>query len=86
MYRRFSQSHSRLLITRMAEITDLEKRLSELDIADETGPEANQWRLKTMYHEDSTKRGLLEQLEKGLKEYGTIFPDLSRLYCLKLEW
>jgi hypothetical protein len=72
----------------MANITDLERQILELDKADEGGGEATQWKLKNRYHAegfDTTKRDLLEQLEKEINAYGIIFLIISQLYCSKLE-
>jgi hypothetical protein len=87
IYRRFGQCHSRLLVTHMANITDIERQLSDLDKADEAG-EATKWRLKTRYHEegfDTTKRDLLEKLEKELAAYGMLFLIASGIYSSEPE-
>jgi MFS superfamily sulfate permease-like transporter len=64
----------------MANITDLERQILELDKADEAGGEATQWRLKNRYHReglDTTKRDLLEKLEKESNAYGIVFHIIS---------
>ena len=58
----------------MTNITELERKIFELDKADEDGGDATKWRLKNRYHEeglDTTKRDLLERLEKEVNAYGT---------------
>jgi hypothetical protein len=74
IYRRFGQCHSRLLVNRMANITDLERQLHDLDEADEDGGEATQWRLKSRCPEgfDTARRDLLENLEKEVNAYGIV--------------
>jgi hypothetical protein len=72
----------------MANITDLERQIFESDRADEAGGEATQWRLKNRYHEeglDTTKKDLLEQLEKEVNAYGTILLITPRYYYSNLE-
>ena len=59
----------------MANITDLERQVHELDEADAAGGEATEWRLKNRYHEeglDTTKKDLLRTLENELNEYGMV--------------
>jgi hypothetical protein len=73
MYRRFGQSHSRLLVTHQCNITDLETQIQNLDKDDDEGGPDMQFRLKTRYHEegfDTKKRDLLEKLERELLAYG----------------
>ena len=75
IYRRFGHAHSRLLVTHECNITDLETQLQKLDKNDDEGGPDRQFRLKTRYHEegfDTTKRDLLEKLEKSLLAYGTL--------------
>jgi hypothetical protein len=66
----------------MANITDLERRLLDLDEADEDGGEATQWRLKTRCPEgfDTTRRDLLEKLEKEVNAYGIVSLIALRFY------
>lgn len=67
----------------MAKITDLEKQLDDLDKTDEAGGEATQWKLKSKCYEegfDTTKRDLLEELEKEVNAYGIIPLITPRLY------
>jgi hypothetical protein len=53
----------------MANITDLERQIHELDEADEAGGEG--WKLKNRNHDDGTMRNdLLKELEKEVNEYG----------------
>ena len=83
IYRRFGQCHSRLLLNHMANITDLERQVHELDEADAAGGEATQWRLKNRYHEeglDTTKKDLLKTLENELNEYGMVLLIKSPQY------
>jgi hypothetical protein len=59
----------------MSNITDMERQLSVLDASDEAGGEATNWRLKNRYHEeglDTTKKDLLENLEKEIVAYGML--------------
>jgi hypothetical protein len=75
IYRRFGQSHSRLLVAHQCNITDLETQLQILDKRDDEGGPDMQFRLKNRYHEegfDTTKRALLEELEKELLAYGIV--------------
>jgi hypothetical protein len=76
MYRRFGQSHSRLLVTRQCNITDLETQIRNLDKSDDEGGPDTQFRLKNRYFEegfDTQKRDLLEKLEKEILAYGRVF-------------
>lgn len=69
----------------MANITDLERQVHELDEADAAGGEATQWRLKNRYHEeglDTTKKDLLKTLENELNEYDTLLFNNHRLKSL----
>jgi hypothetical protein len=70
----------------MANITDLERQLHDLDKADEDGGEATQWRLKSICPEgfDTARRGLLEKLEKEVNAYG-IVSLIAPVVLLKLR-
>ena len=75
IYRRFGQSHSRLLLTHQSNITDLEMQIQNLDKIDDEGGPDMQFRLKNRYHEegfDTTKRDLEEKLEKEILAYGIV--------------
>lgn len=75
IFRRFGQSHSRLLVTHMTEITNIEKQLAKLDQDDVLGGHSTQYRLKSTYHAeglDTTKRDLLKQLEERIFAYGIV--------------
>lgn len=85
IYRRFGQSHSRLLVTHQCNITDLETQLQNLDKCDDQGGPDMQFRLKTRYHEegfDTTKRDLLEKLEKEILAYDTLLLNHCHLKAL----
>ncbi|PMD43889.1 hypothetical protein L207DRAFT_482501 [Hyaloscypha variabilis F] len=82
MYRRFGQSHSRLLVTHQCNITDLETQIQNLDKDDDEGGPDMQFRLKTRYHEegfDTKKRDLLEKLERELLAYDALLLNHHRL-------
>jgi hypothetical protein len=66
----------------MANITDLERQLLDLDEADAAGGEATQWRLKTRCPEgfDTARRDLLEKLEQEVNAYGIFSLIAPRLY------
>jgi len=74
IYRKFGQSHARLLLTHMSNITAFEKQLFELDKIDEAGGEATKWKLRSRYQEtprlNTTKMDLLEKMEKEILAYG----------------
>jgi hypothetical protein len=75
IYRRFGQLHVRLLLAYMADITDIEKQLQELDRSDEEGGEKTLYRLKNRYHKkglDTTKRELMGRVEGILIKYGIL--------------
>jgi hypothetical protein len=74
IYRRFGQCHSRLLVTHMSNITEIESQLRKLDKSDADGGGATQFRLKNRRREegfDNTKIDLLEKLRAELIAYGT---------------
>ncbi|TVY81165.1 hypothetical protein LSUE1_G007072 [Lachnellula suecica] len=74
IYRKFGQSHARILSVYMAEITILEAQIDELDQKD-SECESTLYRLKTTYHReglDATKRDLLAKLEQKLLAYNTL--------------
>ncbi|KAE8444163.1 hypothetical protein EG329_000851 [Mollisiaceae sp. DMI_Dod_QoI] len=86
IYRRFGQSHTRLLVTHQCNITDLEDQIQKLDKSDDEGGPDMQFRLKTRYHEDgfdTTKRDLLEKLEKELIAYDALLLNYHRLKSLE---
>ena len=71
----------------MTNITELERKIFELDKADEDGGDATRWRLKNRFHEeglDTTKRDLLGQLEKEVIAYGMYSPHNYSASCLKI--
>jgi len=72
IYRMFGQSHARLLVIHMSNITALEKQLLESDKSDKAGGGENEWRLYERYEagQDTTKKVLLESLEKEILAYG----------------
>jgi hypothetical protein len=82
IYRQFGQCHSRLLLHHMANITDLERQLLDLDHDDEKGGEATQFRLKSRCPEafDKDRGDLLEKLEKEVNAYGIVPLIAPRLY------
>jgi hypothetical protein len=72
----------------MANITDLERQVHELDEADAAGGETTQWRLKNRYHEeglDTTKKDLLKALENELNEYGMVVLIKSPQYLYTVK-
>jgi hypothetical protein len=71
IYRRFGQSHSRILVMYMTDITNIEKQLDKLDQQDSKS-DSTMYRLKTSYHReglDARKRDLLTLLEQKLLAY-----------------
>lgn len=85
IFRKFGQCHTRLLISHMSNITDLETELHEIDKRDELGGKDTEWRLKNRYHEegmDTTKRNLETRLEKEIIAYGTTLSSSCRKYLL----
>lgn len=81
IYRKFGFCFSRLLITHMSNITEMETNLKALDKSDAAGGEYTNWRLKNRWHEaglDTTKRDLEHRMEKELVAYG-ILHTLSSL-------
>ncbi|KAH8663439.1 hypothetical protein BGZ60DRAFT_529714 [Tricladium varicosporioides] len=72
-FRKFGQSHTRLLAIHMSNITDIERELDNLDKSDAAGGAKTNWRLRNRYHReglDTTKRELLKRLEAELLAYG----------------
>ena len=83
IYRRFGQSHSRLLVIHERNIAVLEAQIHNLDKIDDEGGPDMQFRLKNRYHEegfDTTKRDLEEKLEKEILAYGIAL--LAPLYFI----
>jgi hypothetical protein len=73
IFRRFSLMHCRLLVGLQVEITDLEKRILELDRIDAEVGSATGYRLRTIEHHngwDPEKISLSEQLMAKLQVYG----------------
>jgi len=73
IFRRFCHIRTRLLLSHMVNITELEKQLLDLDKSNEEGGEASQSRLRNRNPKnglDMTKADLLQRLEKELLEYG----------------
>lgn len=72
IFRRFGNSHCRVLLHLQAEITSLEKQLRELDIHDAKTPDLH-YRLRRNEHYDGwdpAQKDLLEKLQQKLSIYG----------------
>lgn len=85
IYRRFGQSHSRLLVIHARNIAVLEAQIHNLDKRDDEGGPDMQFRLKNRYHEegfDTTKRDLEVELEKELLAYDALLLNHQRLKSL----
>lgn len=77
IFRRFGLTHCRQLMRLQLEITELEKRMRELDIKDSEMGSATGYRLQTReYCEgwDSDQKCLNEQLVAKLQVYGEYSP------------
>ena len=76
IFRRFRLIHCRLLVRLQVEITELEKRMLELDRKDAEVGSATGYRLRTIEHRegwDSENITLSEQLMAKLQIYGKYF-------------
>jgi hypothetical protein len=75
VFRAFKNSHCRILLELEIEITEIERELDELDIADDANP-GMQYRLRGMLpHEigwDTARLELMARLKEKLKEYGEL--------------
>ena len=73
IFRKFGQSHCRVLVQLQAEITALEQDLLELDRSDSREGSGTLYRLKRVNYlqgEDMVQKDKLEQLRKKLIDYG----------------
>jgi len=73
IYRKFAHSHARLLLSRMSNITDIERQLAIMDAKDEAGGPTTQWQLKCrecFEGFDTEKKDLLKRLEEEVMAYG----------------
>ena len=71
LFRRFGQSHTRLLNHLQVEITVLEKEILELDKADDADESTRQRLRNTIQNgRDIAQRKLLKQMQTKLNEYG----------------
>lgn len=73
IFRKFGQSHCRLLIQLQAEITELEQDLLQLDKSDSKEGSGTLHRLKRVSYlggEDMVQKDKLNQLRKKLVDYG----------------
>ena len=71
MCRRFGFLHQRVLLYRQDELRDLEDQLVRLDDEDkEEMPKALKSRKLDDIREGSYRRGLIQQIDEKLKEYG----------------
>ena len=69
IFRRFGQSHARILVNYMVDITAIEKRLLELDKSD-IEPEGKLYRLRNRKRgTDTSKEELLALMEDKLLRY-----------------
>lgn len=69
MYRKFSQLHIRMFLSRQSSINELEKQLRDLDHGDLAD---NVWRSRSLDHEENwkiTKQELLKKIEAELHTY-----------------
>jgi hypothetical protein len=86
IYRKFGYCHARLLAIHMSNVTEIERKLLELDKQDEAGGGATNWRLRNRFHKDGLdkiKRDLQTDLERELLAYGIVsFPSFCLLQIL----
>jgi len=73
LFRRFGRMHARILLYREVELNDLERRLDELDKADNS-KEETEWRIGHGIHYDDSKqnearKALVGDIEGKLKTY-----------------
>lgn len=87
IYRGFRTLHNRVIHHREVELTELEKRLTELDKSDEHNP-ATSHRLRRIKHQegwDGEKNKLIDDIELKLKNYGMLHSPLGQASGLTLE-
>ena len=80
MYRGFRTLHNRVIHQREVELTELEKRLAELDKSDASNPATSQ-RLRQIKHKEGLgieKNKLIDDIESKLEKYGMSHSPLGQ--------
>ena len=86
IFRRFGQSHCRVLVQLQAEITILEEELRDLDKFDSREGSSTLWRLKRLdcqNGEEKIQKEKIDRLRVKLLEYGKRNLTLSKFVCLE---
>jgi hypothetical protein len=75
LFRRFGDLHTRSLLYKQVELTELETKLADIDAEDERSEESR-WRNGHSVHHNNGKHNeerktLIEEIDKKLEAYGT---------------
>lgn len=84
LFRRFGTLHSRTLLYKQVELTELEAKLEKLD-KEHSSEEDNEWKVfNSIHHDDGfqneERKALVDKIEEKLLAYGMDIPHQFQVY------